>query len=262
MKKIHPTAIIHRSAELADDVEIGAYVCIEGHAIIGPGCIIHAHAILAGNVRLGKNNVLGYGAVVGAEPQDHAFHSKIKSEVIIGDDNVIREYCTIHRGTAEGSATVVGNHNFLMAGTHLGHNVKVGNKVIIANNVLMAGHVEIQDGAFISGGCALHQFVRVGQVSISQGVSALAKDVPPFTIAADRSYVVGLNVIGLRRAGYTAEQRSEIKEAFKLLYKSGLNTTQALERSKEHKWNKEGRIFFDFVASAKKRGVCDLRESS
>ncbi|MGB8355421.1 MAG: acyl-ACP--UDP-N-acetylglucosamine O-acyltransferase [Chthoniobacteraceae bacterium] len=262
MKKIHPTAIIHSSAELADDVEVGAYVCIEGHAVIGQGCKIQSHAILAGNVKIGKNNVIGYGAVVGAEPQDHAFHPKIKSEVIIGNDNLIREYCTIHRGTAEGSATVVGNHNFLMAGTHLGHNVKVGNKVIIANNVLLAGHVEVQDGAFIGGGCALHQYVRVGQVSISQGVSALAKDVPPFTIVADRSYVVGLNVVGLRRAGYTAEQRREIKEAFKLLYKSGLNTTQALERAKEQKWNKAGRAFFDFVAAATKRGICDIRESA
>ena len=262
MKKIHPTAIIHPSAEIADDAQIGAYVCIEGRAVIGTGCVIQSHAILAGNVRIGKNNMIGYGAVVGAEPQDHAFNSRIKSEVIIGNDNVIREYCTIHRGTAEGSATVVGNHNFLMAGTHLGHNVKIGNRVIIANNVLLAGHVEVQDRAFIGGGTALHQYVRIGQVSISQGVSALAKDVPPFTIVADRSYVVGLNVVGLRRAGIAPESRSEIKEAFKLLYKSGLNTTQALEKAQERKWNKEGRIFFDFVAAAKTRGICDIRESA
>ena len=259
--KIHPTALIHHSAELADDVEIGPYVCIDGHAIIGSGCIIQAHAVLAGKVRLGKNNLLGYGAVVGAEPQDHAFRPEINSEVIIGDNNRIREYCTIHRGTSEGSATTVGNDNFFMAGTHLGHNTTVGNHVIIANSVLLAGHVEVQDNAFIGGGTAFHQYVRVGQVAIAQGNSGFTKDIPPFTIAAMRNSIIGLNVVGLRRAGFSADERLEIKNAFKLLYKSGLNTTQAVERAEHMDWNKEGRIFFDFVASAKKRGICDVRES-
>lgn len=259
--KIHPTAIIHPKAEFADDVEIGPYVCIEGPAIVGPQCVIQAHAILSGAVRIGKDNIIGYGAVIGAEPQDHAFHSGIKSEVVIGDHNRIREYCTIHRGTANGSATVVGDRNFFMAGTHLGHNVKVGNDVIIANSVLLAGHVEVQDRAFIGGGTAIHQFVRVGQVAIAQGASGFTKDIPPFTIAAMRNFIIGLNVVGLRRAGYTPAQRQEIKNAFKLLYKSGLNTTQALERAQQRDWNNEGRVFFDFVAAAKKRGICDVRES-
>jgi UDP-N-acetylglucosamine acyltransferase len=259
--KIHNTAIIHPKAKIAEDVEIGPFVCIEGPAIIGSGCVIHAHAVLAGNVRLGKNNVIGYGAIIGAEPQDHAFHSKIKSRVVIGDNNTIREYCTIHRGTAEGSATTVGNHNFLMAGTHLGHNAKLGNHITIANNTLLAGHVEVQDRAFIGGGAAVHQFVRIGQVSIAQGNGAFAKDIPPFTIAAQLNSVIGLNVIGLRRAGFTSDQRQEIKNAFKLLYRSKLNTAQALERAKQQKWNEAGRIFFDFVAAAKKRGICDVRET-
>ena len=258
--KIHPTALIDSSAEIADDVEIGPYVCIDGHAIIDSGCVIQAHAILAGNVRLGKNNFLGYGAVVGAEPQDHSFHPDIKSEVIIGDNNRIREYCTIHRGTMEGSATTVGNDNFFMAGTHLGHNAKVGNNVIIANNVLLAGHVEVQDRVFIGGGSAFHQYVRIGTVAIAQGNSAITKDIPPYTIAA-RNVVVGLNVVGLRRAGFSPDERKEIKEAFKLLYRSGLNTSQALERSEQQQWNKEGHTFFDFVATAKKRGICDIRDT-
>jgi UDP-N-acetylglucosamine acyltransferase len=256
--KIHHTAIISPKAKMADDIEIGPYVCIEGPAVIGTGCVIQAHAVLAGSVKLGKNNSIGYGAIIGAMPQDHAFSPKVKSRVVIGDDNNIREYCTIHRGTIEGSATTVGNHNFLMAGTHLGHNVKVGNNVIIANNVLLAGHVEVQDRAFIGGGAACHQYVRIGQISIAQGVNALTKDVPPFTIVA-QGMIIGLNVVGLRRAGFTPAQRQEIKNAFKLLYRSGLNTTQALERAKEQKWHKEGRAFFDFVALAKKRGICDSR---
>ena len=259
--KIHPTAIINPKAKLADDVEIGPYVCIEGPAVIGAGCIIQAHAVLAGSVKLGKNNTIGYGAIIGAPPQDRSFQPKVKSKVVIGNDNNIREYCTIHRGTAEGSATTVGDHNFLMAGTHLGHNVTLGNNIIIANNVLLAGHVQVQDRVFIGGGTACHQYVRMGQIAISQGISALTKDVPPFTIVA-RGLVIGLNVIGLRRAGFTPAQRTEIKSAFKLLYRSGLNTTQALEESKKHKWNKEGRIFFEFVAQAKKRGICDSRATS
>jgi UDP-N-acetylglucosamine acyltransferase len=259
--KIHPTALINPAAELADDVEIGPYVCIDGHTVIGPGCIVQAHAILAGKVRIGKNNHIGYGAVIGAEPQDHSFDSRIDSEVVIGDDNRIREYCTIHRGTTEGSATTVGNQNFFMAGTHLGHNCQVGNHVIIANSVLLAGHVEIQDRVFIGGGTGIHQYVRVGQVAIAQGNSGFAKDIPPYTIAAMRNSIIGLNVVGLRRAGFSPNQRAEIKSAFKLLYRSGLNTTQALERAEQTDWNKEGRIFFDFVAQAKKRGICDIRES-
>lgn len=258
---IHPTAIIHPKAEFADDVEIGPYVCIEGPAIIGPQCVIQAHAILSGTVKIGKDNIIGYGAVVGAEPQDHAFHSGIESEVMIGDHNRIREYCTIHRGSTEGSATTVGDHNFFMAGTHLGHNTRVASHVIIANSVLLAGHVEVQDHAFIGGGTAVHQYVRIGRVAIAQGNSGFTKDIPPFTIAAMRNFIIGLNVVGLRRAGYTPEQRQEIKNAFKLLYKSGLNTSQALERARQLHWNEDGGVFFDFVASAKKRGICDVRET-
>jgi UDP-N-acetylglucosamine acyltransferase len=258
--KIHPTAIIHPKAKIAKDVEIGPYVCIEGPAVIGAGCVIHAHAILCGTVRLGKNNVIGYGAIIGGEPQDRAFHSKTKSRVIIGDHNTIREYCTIHRGTAEGSATVVGDNNFLMAGTHLGHNVKLGSNIIIANNVLLGGHVEVQDRAFIGGGCAFHQFVRVGQVAIAQGNGSFAKDIPPFTIAAQLNSIIGLNAVGLRRAGYSPERRRKIKGAFKLLYRSKLNTSQALERARKEHTDRDGRIFFDFVSAAKKRGICDIRE--
>lgn len=258
--KIHSTAIINPKAKIASDVEIGPYVCIEGPAVIGKGCVIQAHAVLAGTVKLGKNNTIGYGAIIGAPPQDHAFHPRIKSKVIIGDDNNIREYCTIHRGTGEDSATIVGDHNFLMTGTHLGHNVKLGNHIIIANNVLLAGHVEVQDRAFIGGGAACHQYVRIGQIVMSQGVNALTKDVPPYTIVA-QGLIIGLNVIGMRRAGFTPAQRLEIKSAYKLLYRSGLNTTQALEEARKQKWNKEGRIFFEFVELAKKRGICDSRSS-
>jgi UDP-N-acetylglucosamine acyltransferase len=258
---IHPTAIISPEAELAHDVEIGPYVCIEGAAKIGAGCQIQAHAVLTGAVVLGKNNVVGYGAIIGAPPQDLAFRSSTRSEVRIGDNNVIREYCTIHRGTAEESSTRIGNDNFFMTGAHIAHNCVVGNHVIIANNVLLAGHVQIQDRAFIGGGAGFHQRVRVGRLAMIQGNSGFSKDVPPFTIGTEVNWIAGLNVVGMRRAGFTAEARSDVKRAFKLLYNSGLNVTQAIEQARAEKWDVEAQSFLDFVASAPRHGICDLMKS-
>ena len=260
--KIHPTAIIHPDAQISDDVKIGAFVCIEDAAQIGAGCEIQAHAVLSGDVRIGKNNRIGYGAVIGAWPQDLSFDPKRKSSVVIGDNNTIRELCTIHRATGEGNATRVGNNNFLMAGAHLAHEVQLGDHIIIANNALLGGHVRVEDRVFIGGGCVFHQFVRVGRLAICQGLSAFSKDIPPFTLAAERNTVAGLNVVGLRRAGFSATQRTEIKDAFKLLYKSGLNTAQALKNAAQREWDENARAFFDFVAAAKKRGICDLLETS
>jgi len=256
--KIHPSAIVHPDCQIADDVEIGAFVCIEGPAVIGSGCVIQPHAILSGAVTLGKNNTVGYGAVIGSFPQDLSYKPGTQSGVEIGDNNVIREYTTINRGTAEGSITRVGNNCFLMTGTHIGHNSVVGNQVIIANNVLLGGHVHIGDRAFLGGSCVFHQFVRVGPMVVAQGNSAFSKDVPPFTLGAILNKVVGLNSIGLRRAGLTAAERQEAKEAFRLLYRSGYNTRQALDEAAKRQWGPIGTEFFSFVATAKKRGICDL----
>src|SRR4029077_9750850 len=173
----------------------------------------------------------GHGAIIGSAPQDVRFSEKTRSRVEIGNDNLIREYCTIHRGSTEGSATKIGNENFFMVGVHIGHNCSVGNDVIIANNVLLAGNVEILDQAFVGGGSTFHQFMRVGRLVMVQGSSAFGKDLPPFTMAAERNAVFGLNIVGLRRAGFNANERDEIKEAFKLVYLSGLNISQALERA-------------------------------
>ena len=255
---IHPSAIIHPDAKIADGVEIGPYVCIEGPAIVGKGCTLQAHSILAGDVELGENNLIGYGAVIGAAPQALSFHSGIKSSVIIGNGNTIRESCTIHRGMKDGGVTRVGDDNFLMVGSHLGHDVQIGNHVILANNVLLGGHVEIRDRAFIGGGAVFHQFVRVGELVVAQGNSAFSKDIPPYLIGAENNTVFGLNVVGLKRAGYTPETRTEIKEAFKLLYKSGRNTRQALAESKNRPWSEAAQLFFNFVEGATKRGITPL----
>jgi UDP-N-acetylglucosamine acyltransferase len=207
---------------------------------------------------MGKDNVIGHGAVIGGEPQDFAFRPEVRSGVQIGDGNKIREFCTIHRGTSNDSATIVGSHCFLMAGAHLAHNCRLGDRVILANNALLGGHVIVEDRVFVGGGCVFHQHIRVGQLAICQGASAFSKDVPPFTLAAERNGVAGLNVVGLRRAGLTPVERVEVKEAFKLLYRSGLNVRQALAAAAERTWSIHGQAFWDFVKAAGKRGVCDL----
>ena len=255
---IHSTAIVHEAAQLGEKVEVGPYAVIEGAARIGDGCIIQAHAIVAGAVVMGRENVIGYGAVIGGEPQDFAFQPSVRSEVRIGDRNRIREHCTIHRGTNEGSATVLGDDCFLMAGAHLGHNARVGSGVILANNVLLGGHVEIADGVFVGGGSAFHQHMRVGRLAICQGLSGFSKFIPPFVTAAQVNGVAGLNVVGMRRAGFSAEQRREVKAAFDLLYRGGLNVSQALAAAGERTWGDEGREFWAFVAGAKKKGICDF----
>ncbi len=259
---IHLTAIIGSGAKIGANVEIGPHSIIGGDVTLGDNCVLGANVIIEGTVRIGRENRIGHGAHIGGEPQDLSFSAKTRSAVEIGDRNRFREYCTIHRGTAEGTATKLGDDNFLMVGAHLGHNCVVGNKVIIANNVLLAGYVTLGDQAFIGGGTSVHQFTRAGRLVMVQGSSAFGKDLPPFTLAAERNSVFGLNVVGLQRAGFTREQTEEIKRAFKLLYFRKLTTRQAVEESTKMEWTELGREFFDFVREAMDgRGVCAYRGS-
>jgi UDP-N-acetylglucosamine acyltransferase len=258
---IHSTALIDPKAQLARDLEVGPYTVIGPQVTIGTACVIGSHVVIEGDVQIGEHNTIGHGAIIGGAPQDLSFDSQTHSGVRIGKGNTIREHCTIHRGTAEGSVTQVGDKNFFMVGAHLGHNCSIGNNVIIANNCLLGGYVEIQDNAFLGGGCVFHQFIRVGRLAITQGGSAFSVDVPPFTMAALLNYAVGLNVVGLKRAGLTREERDELKAAFKLIYTSRLNTSQALAQAAEKNWGTNAREFFDFIASAK-NGVCKYRGSA
>jgi UDP-N-acetylglucosamine acyltransferase len=254
---IHPTAVIHPRASLGDGVTVGPFVVIDEGATVGDGCRIEAHAVITGSVVLGNGNAVGHGAILGGDPQDFAFKPEVRSRVVIGSGNRIREYVTIHRGTTDGSETRVGDECFLMAGAHLAHNVRLGDGVVMANNALLGGYVEVGDRAFIGGGCVFHQHIRVGRLAICQGASAFSKDIPPFVIAAERNGVAGLNIVGLRRTGIGADERAEIKRAFDLLYRSGRNATQAVEAARELSWGAAGREFWDFVAAAKKKGLCD-----
>lgn len=254
--KVHSTALIDAGAKIDADVEIGPYAIIGPNVVIGTGSVIGAHVVIEGDVELGSRNVIGHGAIIGASPQDLSFRPETRSSVRIGNDNVIRELCTIHRGTAEGTATTLGNGNFLMAGAHVGHNCTIGQQVIIANNCLLGGYVEIGDNAFLGGGCVFHQFIRVGRLAITQGGSGFSVNIPPFVIAAKVNRVMGLNVVGLRRGGFSTADCNEIKAAFKLIYQSGLNLTQALARAEERDWGSNASQFLDFIAAAKERGIC------
>ena len=256
---IHPTAVVDPKATIGNDVEIGPYCVVGPDAIIGDHTRLLSHCVIDGTVRLGARNVVGYGAVIGGYPQDLSFDPARKTGVEIGDDNVIREYCTIHRGTADGTSSRIGHKNFLMVNTHVGHNCEIGNQVIIANNCLLAGYVTVADNAFLGGGGGFHQFMRIGRLVMVQGLSAFGKDLPPFVLAAQRNVVVGLNSIGLRRAGISAADRNDIKAAFRLIYTSGLNVSQALEKGAGMDFGQYGREFLDFVAAAKKRGICRFK---
>jgi UDP-N-acetylglucosamine acyltransferase len=248
----HPTAIVDERAQLGAEVEIGPFSIVGPEAVLGDKCVLQSHVVIEGAVRMGAGNVIGHGSVIGGTPQDLGFQPQIKSRIEIGNSNTIREHCTIHRGGTEGSATVLGDGNFLMVGSHVGHDCQIGNGVVIVNDCLLAGHVRIDDRAFIGGGSRFHQGIRIGRVVMAEG--RFTKNLPPFLIAA-KNQVFGVNILGLRRAGFSPADRDEIKRAFKLLYKSGLNTKQALEKAAEAEFGPVGREFFSFVAEAGKRGI-------
>jgi len=257
--RIHPTALVDPDAKLGTGVEIGPFSVVGTWAVIGDKTIVQSHVVIEGEVVIGNSNFIGHGAIIGAPPQDVSFSPERKTRVEIGNDNIIREYCTVHRGSAEGSATKIGDNNFLMAGAHVGHNCEIGNNVVIANNCLLAGHVRVDDGTFLGGGSTFHQHMHVGRLVMVQGSSAFGKDLPPFVIAAERNAVFGINVVGLRRGGFSVQDRDEVKAAFKLLYLSGLNIRQALEKAATMKFSGPAREFLDFVANAEKRGICPLK---
>lgn len=255
---IHPTAIVADGAKLADGVTVGPFSIIGAEVEIGSGCTIGAHVILEHRVVIGEGTKVGHGTILGGNPQALGFdQSRRDTGVRVGRNNTIREYVTINRAMQENADTLVGDENFLMTGCHLGHDCRVSNRVIVANNVLLAGHVSVDNGAFLGGGSVFHQFVVVGSLAMVQGDSGFSKNIPPYVVVSRLNQVVGLNSIGLRRAGLSAEARLQLKRAFRLLYQSGLNVSQALDAASAEQWGPEATLFFEFVRASKKRGICD-----
>jgi UDP-N-acetylglucosamine acyltransferase len=208
---IHPTAIIHPQAKLGANVRVGPYAVIDGNVELGADCVVGPHVYLTGVTKIGAGNKFHAGSVIGDAPQDLKYQDE-PTRLVIGDNNEFREHVTVHRSNKLAEDTVIGSHNLFMASAHIGHNCIVGNQVIIANGALLGGHVTVQDRVFISGTCLLHQFTRIGTLAIMQGGSGVGQDLPPFTIATGVNTICGLNIIGLRRAGFAAEQRLELKQ--------------------------------------------------
>lgn len=227
---IHPTAVVHKDARVDSDVTIGAYSVIGPDVTIGTGCRIGSHVVIDGCTTIGENNRIFTGAVVGSQPQDLKYGGE-KTNLIIGNGNTIREYVTVNTSTSKDRATRIGNNNLLMAYVHIAHECVVGDGVIFANNANLAGHVNVEDKAIFGGIVGVHQFVRVGTMAIIGGCSKVIQDIVPYSMVDGHpAKWYGINAVGLKRNGLSEEVRSNIKRAFKVIFRSDLNTSQALER--------------------------------
>lgn len=250
---IHKTAIISQRAQIDSDVEIGPYSIIGDGVKIGSGTVIGPHVNIACNSEIGRNNKISHSVSIGDDPQDISYKGQ-PTFVKIGDGNTIREFASIHRATKEGTATTVGNDNYIMAYAHLGHDVQVGNRTIISNAVGLAGHVHVEDRAVLSAYVAVHQFSRIGQMVMIGGLSRINQDVLPFTMIEGNPPVTrGLNVVGLRRNNVSSESRQMIKRAYKILCREGLSTDSALARiENELESTSEINALVDFVKSSQR----------
>lgn len=254
MADIHKTAIVSSDVQLGANVKIGPFTIIEGNVIIGDGTQIDAHVLIGKNTTIGKDCRVFHSAVVGEIPQDLKF-GKEETCTIVGDRTKIREFVTIHRGTDNRCKTVIGSDCLLMVYVHVAHDVIVGNNVILANNVTLAGHVSVGDFAIIGGLTAVHQFVNIGAHIMIQGLSKVSKDVPPYIMAAGEPFRYNkLNSIGLRRRGFSRETLKAIKEAYKLIYNSEMNVSDAILELEKAENIPEVKSIVDFI-KASERGI-------
>jgi len=256
---IHATAIISPKAELGTDVTVGPYAVIEDDVQIGDGCQIGPHAHVLGNTSIGSGTVIHTGANIGDTPQDlHYDGAPTRTE--IGNNCVLREYVTIHRGSTEGSKTAIGDGVLLMAFAHLGHNCLLGDGVVVANMTMVAGHVEIGPRAFVSAACLIHQFVRIGRLAMVGGGNGFAQDIPPFCMLQFEQ-IQGANVVGLKRAGIVPESRKAIRSAIKTYFFGGLNRSNALAEIRDaHGSVPEVEEFAAFIEGTKK-GILPGRQT-
>lgn len=256
--QIHPAAIVHPNAKLAPGVTVGPYTVIGEHVTVGAGTTIGAHCVIEGLTTIGRENQIFTGAVIGSTPQDLKYRGE-ESRLLIGDGNKIREYVTINVGTAGGGGqTVIGSDSLLMAYAHVAHDCFIGDQVILANSAALAGHITIEDRAIVGGLVGIHQFVRVGTLSIIGGCSRVVQDIPPYaTCVGDPAKVFGLNNEGLRRAGVSPESKQCLHRAFRVLFYSKLSMSHALEEiaKEEADHCAELQHLLTFIRQSK-RGVC------
>lgn len=252
----HSTAVIAPSARIGKNVTIGPYAVVEDETEIGDDCILDAQCQVRRGSVVGSGNRIGSGALIGADPQFRGFDSSLLTETRIGNGNVIREYVTIHRSFEEDGRTEVGNDNYLMNGSHLGHDCRIGDDNTIANNALLAGHVTVGNHCFFGGGSVFHQFIRIGNYVLTQGLSGFSLDLPPCVIGSGINQVAGINSIGLRRAGFDGAARKGLKEIFRALYRRGNSLEEVVSEFGQGEKAPIVKEFVEFLAAPSKKGVC------
>ncbi|MFA6216488.1 MAG: acyl-ACP--UDP-N-acetylglucosamine O-acyltransferase [Candidatus Omnitrophota bacterium] len=229
-KGIHATAIVSKKAQLGKGVCVGPYSIVEDNVVLGESVTIGAHCVIQGNTSIGKGTQVFNSVIIGSQPQDLKYKGE-KNFLEIGENNIIREFCTFNPGTGEGGKTIIGSNNLFMAYSHVAHDCRVGSHCIIANNGTLAGHVTVEDHVILGGLAAIHQFVRVGKLSIIGGLSKAVQDIPPFsTCDGHRAVVYGLNVVGLKRNGFSREAILQLRQAFRILFNSGFSAKHAIEK--------------------------------
>lgn len=257
---IHPSTIISPSAQIGSDVRIGPFCAIEAGVVIGDGCILDGRAVIKEGTVLGPNNHVSEGTILGGLPQ-HVHVPDQPGRVVIGTSNTIRENVTIHRALMTDHATVIGDNCMLMVNAHVAHDCRLGNNVIVTNNAMLAGHVHVDDRAYISGAAGVHQFCRVGALAMVGGQAHLVQDVPPYvTVDGLSSMVVGLNKVGLRRAGYKQAAIQELMAAYRLIYRSGLRWAEVLEQLRTRFPTGPAALFYEFLSTTA-RGIVSERRA-
>ncbi|HSD11105.1 MAG TPA: acyl-ACP--UDP-N-acetylglucosamine O-acyltransferase [Candidatus Binatia bacterium] len=257
---MHPQAVIAPGAELAEGVEIGPYAVIGPEVRIGRGTKVGAHAVIEGRTTIGERNRIFQFAALGAIPQDLKYHGE-RTKLVIGDENQIREFTTMHIGTeGGGGVTTIGDRNLFMNFSHIAHDCHIGNRAIFANGATLAGHVIVEDHVIVGGLAAVHQFVRLGESSMLGGGAMVVQDVPPFCVVqGDRAGLVGLNVEGLRRRGFSDDDLRALRAAYRTLFRSGLTVRDAIRKMREEQLTgAAAERMLQFVESSK-RGICRLR---
>jgi len=250
--KVHPLAVVHANAKLGSNVEIGPFSVVEAGVEIGDDCVFESRVTVKTGTRMGCKNHVCEGAILGGLPQ-HVRVPDHLGDLVLGSGNTIRENVTIHRALHVEQSTVLGDNNLVMVNVHIAHDCVIGNNTIMANNAMLAGHITVADKAYISGAVGIHQFCRVGRLAMVGGQAHVVKDVPPFvTVDGATTFVVGLNLVGLRRSGFTAEEVAQLKAAYRVIYRSGMPWAEIVARLRDEFPTGPAAEFHEFFSGGKR----------